>query len=145
MRKAARAILKKLLPETGTDIKGQMRSEAELEDALGTTGRPREFAELLRILDGELRLITPADTADADDEQPTAARGGRYYQLTHDYLVQSLRVWLTRKQRETRQGRAELLLVERSAIWNTRPENRHLPSFVEWANIRVLTKNEELD
>ncbi len=138
--KGARAILKKLLPETGTDIKGQMRSEAELEVALGTTGRPREFAELLRILDSELRLITPADTADADDEQPTAARGERYYQLTHDYLVQSLRVWLTRKQRETRQGRAELLLVERAAIWNSRPENRQLPSFVEWANIRVLTK-----
>ena len=87
-----------------------------------------------------MRLITPADTADADDEQPTAARGERYYQLTHDYLVQSLRVWLTRKQRETRQGRAELLLVERAAIWNSRPENRQLPSFVEWANIRVLTK-----
>ena len=38
--KAARAILKKLLPETGTDIKGQMRSEAELQDALGTIRSP---------------------------------------------------------------------------------------------------------
>ena len=33
--------------------------------------------------------------------------GERYYQLTHDYLVHSLRDWLTRKQRETRRGRAD--------------------------------------
>ena len=39
----------------------------------------------------------------------------RYYQLTHDYLVHSLRDWLTRKQRETRRGRAELRLAERSS------------------------------
>ena len=31
------------------------------------------------------------------------APGGRYYQFTHDFLVRSLREWLTRKQRETRQ------------------------------------------
>ena len=41
----------------------------------------------------------------------------RYYQLTHDYLVHSLRDWLTRKQRETRRGRAELRLAERAALW----------------------------
>jgi hypothetical protein len=38
-----------------------------------------------------------------------------YYQLTHDYLVPSLREWLTRKQKETRRGRAELRLAERAA------------------------------
>ena len=63
-----------------------------------------------------------------------------YYQLTHDYLVHSLRDWLTRKQRETRRGRAELRLAERSSLWNAKPENRHLPSALEWANIRLLTK-----
>ena len=67
----------------------------------------------------------------------------RYYQLTHDYLVPSIRDWLTRKQRETRRGRAELRLAERSALWNARPENRHLPSVLEWANIRLLTKRTE--
>jgi len=63
----------------------------------------------------------------------------RYYQLTHDYLVHSLRDWLTRKQRETRRGRAELRLAERASLWNARPENRHLPSVPEWATIRTLT------
>jgi len=42
-QKAAQAVLKKLLPETGTDIKGQMMSEAELQDAAAYTERPREF------------------------------------------------------------------------------------------------------
>src|SRR5437667_191293 len=63
----------------------------------------------------------------------------RYYQLTHDYLVPSLRDWLTRKQKETRRGRAELLLADRSAVWNARPENRQLPSLLQWLQIRWLT------
>jgi formylglycine-generating enzyme required for sulfatase activity len=57
--------------------------------------------------------------------------------------VPSLRDWLTRKQRETRRGRAELRLAERAALWNAKPENRHLPSVWEWANIRLLTKPRE--
>src|SRR5262249_45007115 len=74
-------------------------------------------------------------------QQATAS--GQYYVLTHDYLVHSLRDWLTRKQRETRRGRAELRLAERSALWNDKPENRHLPSAPEWANIRLLTKRKD--
>jgi hypothetical protein len=35
-----------------------------------------------------------------------AQPGQKYYQLTHDYLVHSLRDWLTRKQQETRRFRA---------------------------------------
>jgi len=58
-------------------------------------------------------------------------------------LVHSLRDWLTRKQRETRRGRAELRLEERSASWNAKPENRQLPSALEWANIRLLTRKKD--
>ena len=60
-QKAAQAVLKALLPQTGTDIKGQMRSEAELREASGYAGQPRDFDDLVRILDHELRLITPTD------------------------------------------------------------------------------------
>src|SRR5262249_6578249 len=102
-----------------------------------------EFGELLHILDGELRLITPSEPAGIGDGQPTPSPVGRYYQLTHDYLVHSLRDWLTRKQRETRRGRAELRLAERSSLWDSKPENRHLPSALEWANIRLLTKRND--
>jgi eukaryotic-like serine/threonine-protein kinase len=63
-----------------------------------------------------------------------------YYQLTHDYLVPSLREWLTRKQRETKKGRAELKLAERAATWAAKPENKQLPTLWEWFTIRRLTE-----
>jgi formylglycine-generating enzyme required for sulfatase activity len=135
---AARAVLRALLPGAGTDIKGHMRSHSELLEVSGYWDRPNEFTELVRVLDGELRLITPTDP---DGEQVDAASRSseKYYQLTHDYLVPSLRDWLTRKQKETRQGRAELRLEERSGLWNSRRETRHLPSLTEWISIRLLT------
>src|SRR5262249_9097137 len=131
-QKAARAVLKALLPESGTDIKGHLRPQAELLEASGYGSRPKDFDELLRTLDIELRLITPTDPEGQDgtsDAPPAAQASQKYYQLTHDYLVHSLRDWLTRKQRETRRGRAELRLAERSAAWNSKPENRHLPTW----------------
>jgi serine/threonine protein kinase len=158
-QKAARAVLKALLPHSGSDLKGNMRSHVELLAATGYSSRPRDFDDLIRILDGELRLITPADPEGAEDrgdarpacppEQPTseplAATEGsdRYYQLTHDYLVPSLRDWLTRKQKETRRGRAELLLEDRASVWNARPENRQLPSLPQWVSIRLLTRKKD--
>jgi formylglycine-generating enzyme required for sulfatase activity len=134
--------LKSLLPEGGADIKGQMRSEAELRDASGYAEQPADFDDLVRILDTELRLISPTDTDGIGvRDHPAGARpsSGRYYQLTHDYLVHSLRDWLTRKQRETRRGRAELMIEERAALWSAKPESRRLPSLLEWWNIRILT------
>jgi hypothetical protein len=139
-QRAAQAVLRALLPRTGTDIKGQMRSESALREASGYADRPRDFDDLIGILDSELRLITPTDPEGTGDEVQTAGQGQRYYQLTHDYLVPALREWLTRKQRETRRGRAELRLAERAAIWDSRPENRHLPSILEWASILALTQ-----
>jgi serine/threonine protein kinase/formylglycine-generating enzyme required for sulfatase activity len=142
-QKAAQAVLKALLPETGTDIKGQMRSRQELLEASGYASRPEDFDVLLRILDPELRLITPTDPEGSSIANRATLPSGQYYQLAHDYLVHSLREWLTRKQRETRRGRAELRLAERSSLWSARPENRHLPSALEWANIRLLTKRRD--
>ncbi|HUG89252.1 MAG TPA: hypothetical protein VML55_00355, partial [Planctomycetaceae bacterium] len=137
-QQAAREVLKSLLPEVGSDIKGHMRSHGDLQDAAGYQDRPGEFNGLLRALDGELRLITPTDPEGfrTDSDSDPAAK---HYQLTHDYLVPALREWLTRKQRETRRGRAELKLAERAGLWNARPENRHLPSLWEWTRIRALT------
>jgi serine/threonine protein kinase/formylglycine-generating enzyme required for sulfatase activity len=158
-QKAARAVLKALLPEFGTDLKGHMRPYAELRAAAGYAGRDRDFSDLLDILDGEVRLLTPTDPEGADrgdkrpacppGEQPTSeplvATGAdvRFYQLTHDYLVPSLRDWLTRKQRETRRGRAELRLAERAALWSSKPESRHLPAWWEWASIRLFTRKRD--
>ena len=60
-QKAARAVLKALLPDSGTDIKGTMRSRAELLEVSGYVHRLADFDDLIRILDSELRLITPTD------------------------------------------------------------------------------------
>jgi serine/threonine protein kinase/formylglycine-generating enzyme required for sulfatase activity len=148
---AARGVLRALLPQGGTDIKGRMRSEPELKDASGYAAQPEEFAGLLRILDTELRLITPVDQDGLLGRDDSASAGGagasagaaaaatRHYQLTHDYLVRPLRDWLTRKQGETARGRAELTLEERASIWSSRPEKRYLPALSEWARIRALT------
>ncbi len=141
-QKAARAVLKDLLPDSGTDIKGYMRSHAELLEASGYGSRPKDFDDLVRILDSQIRLITPTDPEgkDTGDDSVTQSQAGqKYFQLTHDYLVHSLRDWLTRKQKETRKGRAELKLFDTSLTWNSKPENRFLPSLVEWLNIRTLT------
>jgi formylglycine-generating enzyme required for sulfatase activity len=149
---AARRVLEALLPEAGSDIKGSMRSSEELLVVSGYAGLPKEFADLMHLLDSELRLITPTDPE--GDSFPGERQGvsppstqslaprlpptSRCFQLTHDYLVPSLRDWLTQKQSETRRGRAEQLLAERFAMWNRKSENRNLPSAWEWLKIRLL-------
>jgi tetratricopeptide (TPR) repeat protein len=148
-QKAVRGVLRVLLPERGTDIRGSMRPVAELEAASSYAGRPKEFSDLLHLLDSELRLVTPTDPEGAAEEEAGGQRaaapavGSRYYQLTHDYLVPAVREWLTRKQKETRRGRAELRLAERTAFWSSRPENRHLPTWWEWLNIRLFTRKRD--
>jgi serine/threonine protein kinase/formylglycine-generating enzyme required for sulfatase activity len=155
-QQAARSVLTALLPETGMDIRGNMRSQQELLEASGYAATPKDFAELLRILDSELRLITPTDPEGREEggrmrDETDIQRSSliphpssfRYYQLTHDYLVHSLRDWLTRKQKATRRGRAELLLADLAAVWTVRPEHRRLPSLWQWLNIRLLTRKKD--
>src|SRR5271157_3743936 len=153
-QKAAQAVLRALLPETGSNIKGNMRSYDELLVVSGYGSRLNEFDELLHILNCELRLISPIEPEGSEsssidleilkrDGQTKTQEGERFFLLTHDYLVPSIREWLTRKQKETRRGRAELRLLDRSSLWNAKPENRHLPSLLEWTNIGLLTQKKD--
>lgn len=147
---AARAILRALLPAPGTNIKGHMRSSRELQEACGYVDRPSDFAELIRILNNEARLITPAGIDIPDgiggrstlDTEFAVSTQSLQFQLTHDYLVPSLREWLSRKQRESSRGRAELRLEERAATWHLKPEPRYLPSWWEYLNICALTNTQ---
>jgi hypothetical protein len=127
---AARAVLQALLPAAADNIRGRARPEEELRTAAGYAEAP-DFDELMQLLDGTLRLLTPA----AEDE----AGFGKRYQLTHDYLVGPVRQWLIRKQQETRRGRAELRLAERTAAWEAHPETRSLPFTWEWLSILLFT------
>ncbi len=143
-QQAARNVLKALLPESGSNIRGRACLEEELRLASGYQAHPDDFSELMRILDNEIRLLTPTVTdgnGESDDKSPPDLPVSlrRYYQLTHDFLVVPLRDWLTRKQKETRRGRAQLLLEERAATWKANPQRRHLPSWWESLQIALLT------
>ncbi len=141
--KSAQAVLKSMLPEGASDIRGQMQPVEQMLDCSGYANRPGDFRNLIHILNDELRLITPADPGEElarGDGDGVASLTGKYFQLTHDYLVPLLRSWLTRKQRETPQGRAQLRLAERTSVWSGMPEKRHLPSLYEHLQIRTFTR-----
>ncbi len=141
-QQAARNVLEALLPSEGTEIKGGMQPRRELLAKSGYQGRPEDFAELLKILDTQLRIITPTTPVQlerVEGETESKSDADDYYQLTHDYLVPSIRQWLTQERRKTRRGRAELVLQERAQRWDSKPENRSLPSSFEFAKIELLT------
>jgi serine/threonine protein kinase/Leucine-rich repeat (LRR) protein len=143
--RGAQEVLVSLLPEAGSDIKGHRRSREELVHAAGYAHRPADAVELFRILDNELRLISPVES-DVDNITNTSdvtssqshfpIQHNVNYHLAHDYLVPSMRRWLEDILGDTSAGRAKLLLRERSRLWNDRKKDRHLPSIMEHLRIR---------
>jgi hypothetical protein len=126
-------------------LRGRHRPSHLLQAAAGYADRPAEFADLIKILDNELRMVTPVDPTAARSEGEigphSTTTNSTFYQLTHDYLVPPLRRWLTRKERETRQGRAALELATITSLWRDRPEARRLPSLIEWIRIVGFTRH----
>jgi WD40 repeat protein len=135
---AAQQVLQALLPKEGSTIKGAKCSDGELIQAAGDA---RVFESLRRILDDQLRLMTPTEIDEPGAGATVSGASGqeRFYQLTHDYLVPSLREWLNREIAKTPRGRAGLLLKERAGLWSRRAENRYLPSLSECVRFRLLT------
>jgi serine/threonine protein kinase/formylglycine-generating enzyme required for sulfatase activity len=140
---AVQKLFGELLPEADTDIKGSMQTRDDLQRSCGYADKPREFDELIRILDEQLRLVTPTDPEGRSEPEKTAdataAAPPQFYQFTHDFLVPSVRRWLTLKDAETAAGRARQILNVRAIFWSSRPEARHLPSFSEFLSIRFRT------
>ena len=133
---AARKVLAALLPEGETEIKGFRRSTAYLADASGYGRRRDDFDDLIRMLDSELRLITPVAAETNDATGPNE----NYYQLTHDYLVPVLRAWLAAKKRETWKGRAELLLDEYYRAWKPMANPKLLPGLAAYLTLLLGTR-----
>lgn len=140
-----RRLLSELLPETG-QIKGPVRSYSELRKACGFSETSAVFDETIRLLDGELRIITPASQTleDSGIQRSSDHDSGKLlvepgYQLTHDFLVPSIRKYLLRGQQSTRAGRAMLMLSEQANVWHTHRSARFLPTFWEWLTIRAST------
>lgn len=132
-----KAILRALLPADAVEITGARLSLESLLKQSGSEGHPEEFSTALRILEKNLRLITSMESVPVGD---SGKREGDFsYQITHDYLVPSIRDWLLKKQKETARGRAEILLAERSELWQAKRQARYLPSFSEYLKIQWLT------
>ncbi len=142
-QRAARDVLEALLPESDSDIKGRLRTHNELLAASGYARQPREFESLLDLLNGELRLVTPADVEGKEGQEAPPDSSSRCYQLTHDYLVPALRQWLTKEKGKRWRGRAGLRLAARAAGWKGRHDPRQLPTWTEWAFIRALTRRRD--
>ena len=140
---AARKVLKALLPQGATDIKGHMRSYQELLATSGYLRRQGDFDTLLEILGPELRLITPTDPRgqQTDDVETPSPPGDRYYHLTHDYLVPSLREWIYKNENKTLGGRVASRLSERTAEWTARRSSRYLPAWWEWIAVLLFTRH----
>jgi formylglycine-generating enzyme required for sulfatase activity/tRNA A-37 threonylcarbamoyl transferase component Bud32 len=130
LAEAAIAVLNALSPPVGGTLKGRRRSAGELAAAADLDRGSAEFGAVMDLLGKRLRLVTPVN-----DQGPEPA-----FQLTHDYLVPSLRVWIHRKKLESARGRATLKLEERCAAWLERPEHRQLPSMLEALRIVLLTR-----
>jgi formylglycine-generating enzyme required for sulfatase activity len=145
---AARAVLEALLPKLGTAIKGHMRTREELRTLAGYAHQPKAFEELMNLLVLELRLVSPA-ARELEEQSAPPGKGAPTtpfhpaYQLTHDYLVASIRRWLTLQMRETHRGRSMLRLAQCSEWWNASPEDRHLPALLEWLGIRWFTSSRD--
>jgi hypothetical protein len=132
--KAARQVLPLLVPETG-DVRGPACPQSAMLEASGYSDRPNAFKELLHVLDADLRLLTPVDSAETSDGQPS-------WQLTHDHMVPALRDWLLARKADTLRGRAEISLGERAREWHLRPDHARLPGLFEWLRLRLLTKRQ---
>ena len=61
-----------------------MRSYAELLEASGYGSRTRDFDDLIRILDSEIRLITPTDPEGKDSSDDSVTRTSRAKVLPTD-------------------------------------------------------------
>jgi formylglycine-generating enzyme required for sulfatase activity len=144
-RQAAMSVLRRLLPPSGTDIRGHSQPVGELQRAAAYDSRPSDFEELMRILDKDLLIVTPTEGAKAEEPLGQSAESAARYQLTHDYLVPSLRIWLTMRQRQTVKGRAVLCLEERAEEWKTTRQNRFLPSPLEHLRISCFVRKRNLN
>lgn len=144
--RAVRAVLGELLPDAASDLKGRTRGWNDLVKAAGYEHQPETLRKVLDGMDTRLRLITRTDKQNADssetapgDPHTPDSPGEDRYQLSHDFLVPSIRSWLSDQQRRTRRGRAKLLLAERAGHWQVGRDRRHLPHFFEWLNILLFT------
>ena len=146
-REPAQRVLEALLPAAGIDIRGAMKPETDLVAAAKMQNQLGQFEELVKTLDFQLKLITRTDpdhTQGAEPQVLEASGSGGWFQLTHDYLVLSVRRWLDSTLGTTRAGRARLRLRDLAAQMIPGQPPRILPTHPEWLSWRVQIPQESL-
>jgi serine/threonine protein kinase/formylglycine-generating enzyme required for sulfatase activity len=139
----AARLLRRLLPESASRIKGVLHSEQVLMGACGY-GDKNAFRELIRILDNELHLITPTDRSSGDSfsaDSSHAAASETGYQLTHDFLITPIHQWLELRGLGTRSGQAQARLEEFAELYHARPKPQSLPTLMEYVTLRRRIKS----
>ncbi len=136
-----REVLRGLLPSAGTDIRARFRAQSELAKAANLDAQSKQFMLVIEILEKELRLISAVDPVQKQGEgssrnfQEPAESQSRYYQLTHDFLVPSVRSWLEEADRQTAAGRAQLRLQTLAESYGHTGDKRFLPTVLEFLSI----------
>jgi eukaryotic-like serine/threonine-protein kinase len=142
---AAKRLLAALLPDDNTAIKANSKTYAELLEISGYQNDPTRFRSLLQLMEGDLKLISSSDSMEASSIESTEYSVDQTrYQLSHDFLVPSIRDWLASKQRATFVGRLHRSLSEQTMVWSLRRESS-IPAWFLYRTLipkRNLTPNE---
>ena len=149
---SAATVLGSLLPAGKTaKIRGAAPTFAELRTQTGFDDEPTEFAELIQILDKELRLISvsrdiiQAGSAESQSSEFSRVDDEAKYHLSHEYLIPSIREWLRRRNRSSRAGRARLQYEDALADWQVRRSARSLPGLFNWIMIRCFVSRSSMN
>ncbi len=94
---AARAVLAELCPPSTSHRAEHSCENQRLLEVSGCVNSPREFEELMSILNHRLRLISLVDADEESGENVSGIRQAprRFYRLSHDYLVPVVREWVS--------------------------------------------------
>ena len=142
-RDAAHKLLGAMLPDTGLIRAGAIELSVLAQKA-GYANNPEAMAELIRVLDNRLKLITPVESDSVDrSEDPASPKPSKKetrYQLTHDSLIPAIRRWLAQYEEGSITGRAKRDLKARSLAWAVGREDRQLPSLLQWTRFSVLVR-----
>ena len=130
-------ILETLLPDSDETIRGSAKSREELMATSNMVKNPAAFDRLIVLLDEKFRLVTPAEHGQRCD---SGRHNSKQFALTHDFLIPSIRQWLTNGRRKTRRGRARLKLHEQSVLWESMQISRNLPTGLETMRTVALVK-----
>ncbi len=142
---AARKVLRALLPPLGSEIKSSRRSRAELLAHSGYENDLAKFDALMVLLNSDLKLISAIDAFESSRSDPISGMHEESaFQLSHDFLVPSIREWLNSKQRESFRGRLHQHLTEQARLWNHQRIPRFLPNILEGALAKFFISSKTL-